>query len=153
MKDESFDIKVTRKSRSKGPRWEPEIEMLPEEYFKGKTKSNNDLIAQTTVKTKMPSTSKKNVAVKGKRKKGVCVSQNPQRNSTRDTNKYRINSKAMFNPSIKEENTIIIEDDYEDVETSTRKRAKKTPFPKKYVSKGKGKLTSPTGLVMRDSTR
>jgi hypothetical protein len=101
----------------------------------------------------MPSTSKKNVAVKGKRKKGVCVSKKIQRNSTRDTNKYRLKSKVMFNIAVEEENTIIIVDDSEDVETSTRKREKKTPFPKKYVSKGKGKLTSPTGLVMRDSTR
>jgi hypothetical protein len=101
----------------------------------------------------MPSTSKKNVAVKGKGKKGLYVSQKPQRNSNRDTNKYRLNSKAMFNLAIKEENTIIIDDDSEDVETSTRKRTKKIPFPKKSVSKGKGKLTPPTGPVTRASTR
>jgi hypothetical protein len=59
----------------------------------------------------------------------------------------------MFNPSIKEENTIIIDDDSEEVETSTRKKAKKTHFPKKSVSKGKGKLTPPTVPVTRDSTR
>ena len=64
-----------------------------------------------------------------------------------------MNSKEMFNPAIKEENTIIIEDDSEDVETSTRKREKKSPFPKKSVSKGKGKLTPPTGPVTRASTR
>jgi hypothetical protein len=71
----------------------------------------------------------------------------------RDTNKYRLNSKAMFNPTIKEENTIIIDDDSEEVETRTRKKAKKTLFPKKSVSKGKGKLTPPAGPVMRASTR
>jgi hypothetical protein len=59
----------------------------------------------------------------------------------------------MFNPSIKEENTIIIEDYSEDVETSTRKREKKTPFPKKSVSKGKGILTPPTSLIMRASIK
>jgi hypothetical protein len=75
--------------------------VLPEEDVKEETKSDNDLIAQTAVKSEMPSTSIKNVAVKGKRKKGACVSQKPQRNSTRDTNKFRMNSKAMFNPSIK----------------------------------------------------
>jgi hypothetical protein len=69
-----------------------------------------------------------------------------------DTNKYRLNSKAMFNPTIKEENTINIEDDSKDVETSNRKREKKTPFPKKFVSKGKGKLTPPTSPVTRAST-
>jgi hypothetical protein len=153
VKDESSDSKVTKKSRSKRPRWEPEHEVLPEEDVKEETESENDLIAQTAVKTEMPSTSKKNVAVKGKRKKGACVSQKPRRNSTRDTNKYRLNSKAMFNPAIKEENTIIIDDDSEEVETSTRKKAKRTPFPKKSVSKGKGKLTPPTGPVTRASTR
>jgi hypothetical protein len=80
MKDESSDIKVTKKRKSKRPRWEPEIEMLPEEDVKGETDSNNDLIAQTTVKSEMPSTSKRNVAIKGKRNKGACVSQKPQRN-------------------------------------------------------------------------
>jgi hypothetical protein len=153
MKDESSDIKVTKKRRSKRPRWELEIEMLPEEDVKGETESDNDLAAQTTVKSEMPSTNKRSVAIKGKKGKGVYVSQKPQRNSTRVTNKYRLKSKAMFNPSIKEENTIIIEDDSEDVETSTRKRAKKTPLPKKSVSKGKGILTPPTGPVTRASTR
>jgi len=153
VKDESSDIKVTKKSRSKRPRWEPEIEMLPEEDVKGETELDNDLIAQTTVKSKMPSTSKRNIAIKGKRNKGACVSQKPRRNSTRDTNKYWLNSKAMFNPAIKEENTIIIDDDSEEVETSTRKKEKKTPFPKKSVSKGKEKLTPPTGPVTRASTR
>jgi hypothetical protein len=152
VKDESSDIKVTKKSRSKRPRWELEHEVLPEEDVKEETESKNDLIAKISVKTEMPSTSKKNVAVKGKRKKGACVSQKPWRNSTRDTNKYRLNSKAMFNPSIKVENTIIIDDDSEEVETSTRKKAKKTPFPKKSVSKGKGKLTPPVGPVTRAST-
>jgi hypothetical protein len=103
VKDESFDIKVTKKSRSKRPRWEPKIEMIPKEDIKGETESDNDLISQTTVKSEIPSTNKRNVAIKGKRKKGACVSQKPWRNSTGDTNKYRLNSKAMFNPEIKEE--------------------------------------------------
>jgi hypothetical protein len=77
VKDESSDIKVTKKSRSKRPRWEPEHEVLPEEDVKEEIESDNDLIAQTAVKTEMPSTSKKNVAAKGKRKNGVCVSQKP----------------------------------------------------------------------------
>jgi hypothetical protein len=101
VKDKSSDIKVTKKSRSKRPRWEPEHEVLLEEDVKEETELDNDLISQTAVKTEMPSTSKKNVAVKGKRKKGACVSQKDRRNSTRDTNKYRLNSKEIFNPSIK----------------------------------------------------
>jgi len=77
VKDESSDIKVTRRSRSKRPRWEPEIETFPEEDAKGETDSDNDLTAQTTVKLEIPSTSKRSVATKGKRVKGVCVSQKP----------------------------------------------------------------------------
>jgi hypothetical protein len=153
VKDESSDIKVTKKRRSKRPRWELEYEVLPEEDVKEETELDNDLIAQTAIKSEMPSTNKKNIVVKGKRKKGVCVSQKPRRNSTKDTNKYRLNSKEMFNPAIKEENTIIIDDDSEEVETSTRKTTKTTPFPKKSISKGKGKLTPPTGPVTRASTR
>jgi hypothetical protein len=74
MKDESYDIKVTKKSRNKRPRWEPKIEIFPEEDVKGETESDNDLVAQTTVKSEMPSTNKRNVAIKGKKDKGVCVS-------------------------------------------------------------------------------
>jgi hypothetical protein len=153
VKDESSDIKVTRRSRSKRPRWEPKIETFPEEYVKVETNSDNDLVAQTTVKSEMPSTNKRSAAIKGKKVKGVCVSHKPRRNSTRVTNKYRLKSKAMFNPSIKEENTIIIEDDSEDVEASTRKRVKRNLLPKKYVSKRKGILTPPIGPVTRASTR
>jgi hypothetical protein len=75
--------------------------VLPEEDVKEETESENDSFAQTAVNTEMPSTRKKNIAVKGKRKKGVCVSKRPRRTSTKDTNKYWLNSKAMFNPSIK----------------------------------------------------
>jgi hypothetical protein len=71
VKDESSDIKVTKKSRSKIPRWETEHEVLPKEDVKEETESENDLITQTAVKTEMPSTNKKNVAIKGKRKKGA----------------------------------------------------------------------------------
>jgi hypothetical protein len=59
----------------------------------------------------------------------------------------------MFNSSIKEENIIIIEDDSENVEENTRKRAKRTPLPKKSVSKGKRIISPPTGPITRASTR
>jgi hypothetical protein len=59
----------------------------------------------------------------------------------------------MFNLSIKEENFIIIEDDSENVEASTRKKEKRTPLPKKSVSKGKRITSPPTGPITRASTR
>jgi hypothetical protein len=102
VKEEMSDIKVTRRSRSKRPRRDPEIETFYEEYVKGENYSNKYLDTQTIVKLETPSTSKMGVATKGKRVKGVSVSQKPRRNSTRVTNKYRLKSKAMFNPSIKE---------------------------------------------------
>jgi hypothetical protein len=153
MKEEISDIRVTRRSRSKRPRWEPEIETFSKENVKGENNSNNDLDTQNIVKLETPSTSKRGAATKGKRIKGVSLSQKPRRNSTRVTNKYRLKSKAMFNPLIKEENFIIIEDDSENVEASTRKREKRTPLPKKSVSKGKRIISPPTGLVTRASTR
>jgi hypothetical protein len=83
----------------------------------------------------------------------VSVSQKPRRNSTRVTNKYRLKSKAMFNPSIKEENVIVIEDDSENAKASTRKRAKRTSLPKKPVSRRKRMISQSTRPVMRASTR
>jgi hypothetical protein len=153
VKEEISNIRVTRRSRSKRPRWELEIETFSEENVKEENDSDNDLDTQTTVNLETPSTSKRGAATKGKRVKGVFVSQKPRRNSTRVTNKYRLKSKAMFNPSIKEENFIIIEYDSENVEASTIKRAKRTPLPKKYVSKGKRIISPPAGPVMRASTR
>jgi hypothetical protein len=85
--------------------------------------------------------------------KGVSVSQKPRKNSTTVTNKYRLKSEAMFNPSIKEENVIVIEDDSENVEENTRKREKRTSFTKKPVNKEKRMISPPTGPVTRDSTR
>jgi hypothetical protein len=153
VKDKMPDIKVTRKNRSKRPRWDLEIETFSEEDVKGENDSDKDLDTQTTVKHEMSSTSKRGDVVKGKRVKGVSVSQKPRRNSTRVTNKYRLKSKSMFNPSIKEENFIVIEDDSENAEAGTRKRKKITSLPKKPVSKGKRMISPSTGPVMRASTR
>jgi hypothetical protein len=83
----------------------------------------------------------------------VSVSQKPRRNSTRVTNKYRLKSKSMFNPSIKEENIIFIEDDSENAEADTRKRAKRTSLLKKPVNKGKLTFSSSTGPVTRATTK
>jgi hypothetical protein len=79
--------------------------------------------------------------------KGVPVSQNPRRNSTRVTNKYRLKSKAMFNPSIKEENIIVIEDHSEDAESCSRKKARRPPLHKKPTKRGKKIVSLPTRPV------
>jgi hypothetical protein len=44
-------------------------------------------------------------------------------NSTRDANKFRLNSKAMFHPSIKKENIIIIEDNSKNSNKGIKKKA------------------------------
>jgi hypothetical protein len=65
---------------------------------------------QSPVKKKHKSTIKKNAKGKKQSKKPTHVPKFPRRNSTRDAIKFRLNSKAMFHPSIKKENLIIIED-------------------------------------------
>jgi hypothetical protein len=53
-----------------------------------------------------------NKIAKGKKqsKKKTHVPKYPRINSTKAANKFRLNSKSMFHPSIKKENLIIIED-------------------------------------------
>jgi hypothetical protein len=153
VKGEISDIRVTRNSRSKIPKLDLEIEMFSEEDVKGENDSDKYFNTQTIVKHESPSTSKRGAAVKRTKVKGVSASQKPRRNSTRVTNKYRLKSNAMFNPSIKEENIIVIEDDSENAEAGTRKRAKRTSLLKKPVKKGKQMFSSSTGPVMRASTR
>ena len=76
--------------------------------------SDEDYDVKNTVKNKAPKTSQKDVVVKRQKKKYVTVSQNPRRNYTRVTNKYRLRFKAMFDPSIKKEDVTVIEDHSED---------------------------------------
>ena len=52
----------------------------------------------------------------------------PRRNSTRATIKFSLKSKAMFHPSIKKENLIIIEDNSEDSKTGIEKTGRDTFF-------------------------
>jgi hypothetical protein len=92
---------VTRDNRGKRPKLDTETEEFPEEDVKLEADSDEDSDVKNTVKHKAPETSKKDVAVKRKKKKYVPVSQNPRRISTRVTNKYRLRSKVMFDPSIK----------------------------------------------------
>jgi hypothetical protein len=135
-------IRVTRNNRGKRPKLDTEIEMLSEADVKMELDSDEDYGIKTTAKHKSPAASKKGVAVKRMKKKGVPVSQNPRRNSTRVTKKYRLKSKAMFDPSIKEENVIVIEDHSEDAEAGTKKKARKLPLHKKPTEKGKQMLHS-----------
>jgi hypothetical protein len=153
VKEEMPVVRVTRNNRGKRPKLDPEIEMFSEEDVKGEEDSDEDFDIQTTTKHELPSTSKKGAAVKRTKNKGVPVSQNPRRNSTRVTNKYRLKSKAMFNPSIKEENVIVIEDHSEDVEAGTRKKEKRPPLHKKPTKRGKQIVSSSTGPVTRATTR
>jgi hypothetical protein len=46
----------------------------------------------------------------------------PRRNSTRAVNKFRLNSKAMFDPSIKKDDLIIIEDNSKDYKIGIKKQ-------------------------------
>jgi hypothetical protein len=59
----------------------------------------------------------------------------------------------MFNPSIKEENVIVIEYHFEDVEEGTRKKEKRPPLHKKPAKRGKQIVSSSTGPVTRAKTR
>jgi hypothetical protein len=43
--------------------------------------------------------------------KGKSMVNYPTRSKTRATNKFRLNLKSLFNPSLKEENVIVIDDD------------------------------------------
>jgi hypothetical protein len=143
---------VTRNNRGKRLKLDPEIKMFSEEDVKGEEDLDEDFDIQTTTKHEFPSTSKKGPAFKRTKNKGVSVSQKPRRNSTRVTNKYRLKFKAIFNPSIKEENIIVIEDHSEDAEVGTKKKAKGTPLHKKPTNNGKQSVSSSTGTVTRDTT-
>jgi hypothetical protein len=90
-----------RTNRGKRPKWEIENEMLPEAYLKTKEDSDKDYNVTLSAKHKAPTTSKKNATVKRKKKKCLHVPQDPRRNSTRVTNKYRLRPKSMFDSSIK----------------------------------------------------
>jgi hypothetical protein len=76
-----------------------------------------------TVKHKQKLTSKKSAKGKKQGKKSTPVSKYPRRNSTRAVNKFRLKSKAMFDPSIKKENLIVIEDNSEDSKAGIKEQA------------------------------
>jgi hypothetical protein len=75
---------------------------------------------KSTIKNKKKSTIKKGSKGKKKGKKPTLVPKYPRINSTRDVNKFRLNSKAMFDLSIKNENLIVIEEISEDSKASIK---------------------------------
>jgi hypothetical protein len=144
---------VTRANRGKRPKLDTETEDFCEEDVKLEADSDEDYNVKTTVSHKAPETSKKDVAIKRQKKKYVLVSQNPRRNSTRVTNKYRLRSKAMFDPSIKKEDVIVIEDHSEDAKADIKQKTGKTPLHKEPAKRGKQIVPFPIGPVTRDATK
>jgi hypothetical protein len=110
------------------------------------------MMLNPTSKHESPETSKRGVAVK-RQKEYVPVSKRPRRNSTRITNKYRLRSKAMFDPSIKKEDVIVIEDHSEDAKTDVKQRQNKPPLHKEPTKRDKQVIPSSTGPVTRATTR
>jgi hypothetical protein len=144
---------VTRANRGKIPKLDTETKEFPEEDVKMEEDFDEHYDVKTTVKHKAPETSKRDVVVKRKKKKYVHVSQNPRRNSTRFTNKYRLRSKSMFDPSIKKEDIIVIEDHSEDVKVDIKKKAGKPPLHKEPAKRGKKIVPFPTRSVTRATTK
>jgi hypothetical protein len=152
-KEEMHAIRAMRNNRGNRPKLDPKIEMFSETDAKIEEESDKDYDIQTTIKHESPSTSKKGVAVKKMKNKGVLVSENPRRNSTRVTKKYRLKSKAMFDPSIKDKNLIVIEDHSEDAEAGIGKKARRPPLHKKPTKRCKKIVSLPTRLVTRATTK
>jgi len=101
VKEEFPDIGVIRTDRGKRSQLETEKKMISKADLKIEEDYDEDYDVKPSSRHKSPKTSKRGVAVKRQRKKYVSVSKKPRRNSTRITNKYRLRSKAMFDPSIK----------------------------------------------------
>jgi hypothetical protein len=100
-------------------------------------KIEEDYDVKPLVGHKALETSKSGVAVKRQRNKYVDVSKKHRRNSTRITNKYRLRSKAMFDPSIKKEDVIVIEYHLEDAKKDVKQRENKPPLHKEPSKRDK----------------
>jgi hypothetical protein len=144
---------VTKANRGKRPKLDTKTEEFPEEDVKMEADSDEDYDVKTTIKHKAPETSKKDVVVKRQKKKYLPVSQNPRRNSTRVTNKHRLRSKAMFDPSIKKEYGIVIEDHSEDSKEDIKQKVGKPPLHKEPAKIGKQIVPFPRGPVTRATTK
>jgi hypothetical protein len=113
-------------SRAKKPKTNEETDIYPDPDIKREIDEYEDFTTipvQTPVKQKQQATGKKNAKGKKQSKKQTPVPKFPRRNSTRAANKFRLNSKAMFHPSIKKEYLIIIEDNSEDSKKGIKKQA------------------------------
>jgi hypothetical protein len=109
---------------------------------------------QSTVKHKQKLTIKKSAKGKKQGKKPTLVPKYPRRNSTRVVNKFRLNSKAMFDPSIKKENLIVIEDNSEDSKTGIKEQAEIPPLHRnEKETKNLGKTQGKGKQVAQYSTR
>jgi hypothetical protein len=107
-----------------------------------------------TVKHKQKLNSKRGATIKKHGKKSAPISKYPRRNSTRVANKYRLKSKAMFDPYIKVENVIIIEDHSEDSKAGVKEKAERLVLHRKTKeSKNLGKKTERGKQIAQFHTR
>ena len=72
--------------------------------------SNKQKLKQSIQKQDEPVVDSKSKKLR-KKKKSKPIVNYPSRSKTRKTNKMILNSRAIFNPSIKKENVIVIDDD------------------------------------------
>jgi hypothetical protein len=169
--DENQEKSTT--NRGKRSKLDAEIEMFPDAEIEVFSDTDIKMEEDTdedynvgsikpTVKHKQKSTSKKGATGKKQGKKSAPVSKYPRRNSTRVVNKYRLKSKAMFDPSIKKENFIVIEDNSEDSKAGVKEQAERLPLHRKAkenknlgktTEKGKQVAQHSTGPITRATTR
>jgi hypothetical protein len=121
---------------SKGKKSKPnvDIDMFPDIEIKMEVDEDEDYNVnpiQSTVNHKHKSTIKKGAKGKRQGKKPTLVPKYPRRNSTRAVNKFRLNSKAMFDPSIKKENVIVIEDISKDSKSGIKEQSEIPPLHRK----------------------
>jgi hypothetical protein len=111
--------------RGKKLKIDKEIDVQIDPYIKEQPDEPEDYTTspvQSLMKQKKKSTGKRVEEGKKKTKKKEPISKYPKINSTRAENKFRLNSKALFHPSIKKENLIIIEDNSEDTMKEVKKQ-------------------------------
>jgi hypothetical protein len=152
-------------SRGKKSKLDADIDMFPDPELKMEVYVDEDYNVnpiQSTVKHKHKSTINKSDKGKKQRKKPTLVTKYPRRNSTKATNKFRLNYKAMFDPSIKKEKLIVIEDNFEGSKTCIKEQKYIPPFQRnekenKNLGKtqGKGKKVDQysTRPITRETTR
>jgi hypothetical protein len=127
----SPEVKTTKKKRKK-QKTEVELDshlLVP----KDEPKDNKGIHLRGSNKQQLrPSKHKQKEPVAGdkakqvnKARKGKTMVNCPSRSKIRETNKFRLNSKSLFNPSLKEENVI--------EENTTERRKTKIKYRKYFV--------------------